>query len=108
MLQPANNPLERFGLPDSVIERINRVFADYPSIERVLIYGSRAKGNFRRGSDIDLSIIGDRLTDRQLLEIEAKLDDLLLPYTIDLCRFGAVRTAALIDHINRVGLQFFP
>lgn len=95
------------GLPRMAIRRITDVLSAYPDIDRVILYGSRAKGNFRAGSDIDLAIVGDCFTEKQLLELETRLDDLLLPYTIDLCRFAALQNAELIDHINRVGKVFY-
>ena len=101
-------PLEKFGLPQRVIDQINSVFATFPSIEKAIIYGSRAKGNYRLGSDIDLTIVGSNVTEQQMLEIDRKLDDLLLPYTIDLSRFHAIRNQDLIGHIDRVGKVFYP
>lgn len=96
-----------FGLKTSVIEQINRVFSDHPKIEQVLIYGSRAKGNYLPGSDIDLVIQGNPLTLSQLMRIENELDDLLLPYKIDLSQLCNIDNDDLVDHINRVGKVFY-
>ena len=73
-----------YGLNDQTIAKIIAVFAACPEIEKVLLYGSRAKGNYRDGSDIDLMIVGDAVTQSHLLKILNELDDLLLPYKIDL------------------------
>ena len=97
----------RFGLQESTIARINSVFAHYPQIPQVRLYGSRAKGNYRNGSDIDLTIMGDALTYAQLLRIENEIDDLLLPYKVDLSLFRQIDNPALIDHIQRVGMVFY-
>ena len=75
-----------FGLKKNIIEKINTVFAKYPQIEKVILYGSRAKGSFQNGSDIDLTIIGERIDLLLLHKIEDELDDLLLPYTIEIGR----------------------
>nr|VFJ43137.1 MAG: Predicted nucleotidyltransferase [Candidatus Kentron sp. DK]VFJ56085.1 MAG: Predicted nucleotidyltransferase [Candidatus Kentron sp. DK] len=99
---------KRFGLDQAVIDRINGVLAGFPSIEKAVLYGSRAKGNHRPGSDIDLAIVGTGVTEEELLEMDNRLDDLLLPYTIDLCRFHGIRNPDLIGHIDRVGVIFFP
>lgn len=107
MIQPADAAVERFGLRQTVIEQINRVMATYPEIERAVIYGSRAKGNYKPGSDIDLALIGDQFTESRLLELETRLDDLLLPYKLDLCRFHTLQNPSLSEHINRVGQDFF-
>ena len=69
--------------------------------------GSRAKGNYKRGSDIDLTLFGGELTDRVQSRIYWALDDLLLPYKIDLSRFSDLRHPALIEHIQRVGLAIY-
>jgi len=96
-----------YGLKADTIARINGVLAAHPEIEQAILYGSRATGNFREGSDIDLCLIGETLTLMQLLKIENELDDLLLPYKIDLSLFHALDNAELIDHIRRVGIVFY-
>ncbi|MHB1052612.1 MAG: nucleotidyltransferase domain-containing protein [Thiobacillus sp.] len=98
----------QFGLKPDTIARINGVLAAHPEIEQAVLYGSRAKGNYRAGSDIDLCLEGDALTLTQLLEIENELDDLLLPYKIDLSLHHALDNPELIDHIRRVGVVFYP
>lgn len=96
-----------FGLSQDVIERINGILATFPTIEQVILYGSRAKGNYRPGSDIDLAISGANVTEQQMLQLASRLDDLLLPYTIDLCQLDAIRNPALSEHIKRVGIVFY-
>lgn len=97
----------QFGLKPETISRINSVLAAHPEIEQAVLYGSRAKGSYRAGSDIDLCLKGDTLTLTQLLKIENELDDLLLPYKIDLSLLHALDNSELIDHIRRVGLVFY-
>lgn len=92
----------KFGLPETVIQRIQGVFASHPAVREVLVYGSRAKGNFREGSDIDLTIQGTVDTD-ELDQIETELEDLVLAWTIDLSVYDNLDNPALVDHINRVG-----
>lgn len=96
-----------FGLKDKYIESIRLVFSRYSSIEQVIIYGSRAKGNYRNSSDIDLSLVGNKLDLSILLKIENELDDLLLPYKFDLSIFHKIENSELIDHIKRVGIIFY-
>lgn len=93
----------RFGLPESAIARICAVFAAHPEIEKAVLYGSRAKGNFKPGSDIDLTLYGSGLTHALLVE----LDDLLLPWMIDLSLFASLNHSALQEHIERVGEVFY-
>jgi predicted nucleotidyltransferase len=98
----------QYGLKSDAISRINCVFAAHPEVEQAVLYGSRAKGNYRAGSDIDLCLKGEALTLTQMLEIENELDDLLLPYKIDLSLFHTLDNSELIDHIRRVGVVFYP
>lgn len=97
----------RFGLSEQTIAKICAVFAKHPAIDKAVLYGSRAKGNFKPGSDIDLSLHGDGLFLRELGTINTELDDLLLPYTIDLLIFDDLDHAKLRDHIERVGVVFY-
>lgn len=71
------------------------------------LYGSPAKGNYKRGSDIDLTLKGDALTYRDLLRLMDELDDLLLPYMIDLSIYDQIDNPALREHIDRVGVVFY-
>lgn len=73
----------------------------------MVLYGSRAKGNYRQGSDIDLCIKANSWNERKLLSLENEIDDLLLPYKIDLSLYHQIENMALIDHINRVGKVFY-
>lgn len=95
------------GLSDSHIKAICSVFESYPGIHRVVFYGSRAKGNYRPGSDIDLTMQGDQLNYTDLVVIDNELDDLLLPYTIDLSIYHQIESSNLIAHIERVGKEFY-
>ncbi len=91
------------GLNQDVWQKIFAVFAEFPSVEEVVLYGSRAKGNYRPGSDIDLTLKGEGLNLKLLNKIANDLDDLLLPYTFDLSIFSQIDNRDLIDHIRRVG-----
>ena len=74
----------------------------------MLLYGSRAKGNYRNGSDIDLTLCGGAdLTQRVVYRIMDELDDLLLPYSIDLSRLNDITDADVVEHIERVGITFY-
>lgn len=96
-----------FGLPAAAIAQLRAVFAGWPAISRVLLYGSRAKGNYRPGSDIDLTIEADGLSLVQLLAIENQIDDLLLPWMVDLSLREQIENPSLLEHIARVGVPFY-
>ena len=97
----------QYGLKKESIEKVNRIFAQYDKIEEVILYGSRAKGNYKPGSDIDLTLKGKGLNLKLLNKISLELDDLLLPYTFDLSIYHHIKQADLIDHIVRVGKVFY-
>lgn len=99
--------MTKFGLSDTTIEKICEVFARFPEIEKAVLYGSRAKGHFKAGSDIDLTLYGETLTKDLRSTIACELDDLMLPYTIDLSVFDALNHAELKEHIERVGVLFY-
>jgi predicted nucleotidyltransferase len=96
-----------FGLIPEDIEKIKSVFRKHFEIESVIIYGSRAKGNYKIGSDIDLTIKGTEVNFDLLQIIENEIDNLLLPYKTDLSVFKDIKNKELIDHINRVGKEFY-
>lgn len=97
----------RFGLDENIIEQIKAVFADFPEIEEAVLYGSRAKGNFKNGSDIDLTLKGESISCNTFNNISLSLDELMLPYLIDLSIYKQIDNPALIDHIKRVGICFY-
>ena len=74
-----------FGLGVDNLRAIVAVLSSVKNVQRALIYGSRAKGNFRSNSDIDIMVEGELLTIGDMSMIDARLDDLLLPWQIDLC-----------------------
>ena len=95
------------GLSQETITKICRVFEEYAAINQVILYGSRAKGNYRKGSDIDLVLVGEEISLSQLVQIENKIDDLLLPYKLDISIFHKIENPDLIDHIKRVGITIY-
>lgn len=99
-----------FGLSPDVIAKIHGVLAQHPRVQRAVIYGSRAKGNFKPGSDIDLTLVareGEEISHRELADILDEIDDLLLPYTLDLSVFEQLDHKDLREHIERVGMAFY-
>jgi predicted nucleotidyltransferase len=91
------------GLSGATVASINGVFALHPAVEKAVLFGSRAMGTFSNGSDIDLALFGGQLDHRELMQLADELDELLLPYTIDLMDFARIDHAGLREHIQRVG-----
>ena len=96
-----------FGINQETINKINSVFEKHPEIEKVIIYGSRAKGNYRAGSDIDLTLIGNNLEHNLAGTVNSEIDDLNTPYLFDVSVFGKLNSPSLKEHINRVGKVFY-
>ncbi len=92
----------RFGISDQDYAKIQDVISSYPDIERVVIYGSRATGNHKPGSDIDLTIEGSMDWDA-FHRVEFDLDELMLPYQFDLSLIKHIDNLQLLDHIKRLG-----
>jgi len=95
------------GLSPPTLDKLCAVFQKHEAIESVFIYGSRAKGNYRVGSDIDLTIKGDVMPFIELMRIEDEIDDLYLPYMVDLSQYKQLKNIDLIEHIDRVGVSVY-
>jgi predicted nucleotidyltransferase len=96
-----------YGLTEEVVEAICKIFQAHPEVEKVILYGSRAKGNFKPASDIDLTFFGPLIDQTVLNKISWELDDLLLAYTFDLSIYSQINNPDLLDHIERVGTLFY-
>ncbi len=96
-----------YGLSPIAIARIQEVLARFQNIDKAVVYGSRALGTYKTGSDIDLTLYGNTLTIQNLAAISSELDDLLLPYTIDLSLFSMLNNTDLREHIARAGQVFY-
>ena len=94
-------------VPGQVAERIRAVLVRHPSVTRAVLFGSRAKGNFREGSDIDLALEGEDLGERELADIRSELDDEPIAHRVDLILKKTITHHELLDHIERVGVVFY-
>ena len=99
----------QYGLSAQTLKKkIRDVLVRYPQVEEAVLYGSRARGDYKNGSDIDLMLHGeDALTHTILSRIANDLDDQLLPYTIDLSIFENIRNPEMVEQIERVGVVFY-
>lgn len=94
----------KYGLSDFVIADLQNVFKSFPAIDEVLIFGSRAKGNYRDGSDIDLALVSKApISYNDMMDIKIKIDDLGLLYKVDLVDYYKKKGTPLGNHIDRVG-----
>ena len=98
----------KYGLPDRTLSTLNSIFQKYPGIKQVILYGSRAKGNYKTGSDIDISLkTGNEFTFTNLLRITGDFDDSDIPYFVDVSVYESLSNPDLKAHIDRVGKTIY-
>ena len=95
------------GLTNEELMSIRQVFKSSPMVESAVLFGSRAKGNFKNASDIDIAVKGSDVNLNCILDLHTDLDDLMLPYKFDLINFNDTDEPALINHINRIGFEIY-
>lgn len=93
-----------FGLSADTINLITRQIAENRRVDRIILFGSRAKGNPRPGSDIDLAVSGKALTLQDILDMSVKMDRLELAYKVDIIHHEKTQDPDLRKHIRRVGI----
>ena len=97
-----------FGISEKTWSLLLDTLAGYEEIDQAVIFGSRAKGNCQKGSDIDIAIYGDRVDAKIALDLSASLNEKIAsPYHFDVLAGNSVTNPDLIDHIERVGQPFY-
>ena len=92
------------GLQQRDIDLIIQAAEELPEIEEVILFGSRAKGNFKKASDIDLAVKGKAVTDITVKRLSSRLnEELPLPYFIDVVHYKSIANPDLVAHIDRIG-----
>ncbi len=99
--------MNKFGLPQRAMDEMHAIFAKHSKVKKVVLYGSRAMGNYKNGSDIDLTMYGSALTFDDLNNIAGELEESSIPYLVDLSIFDMLDHAKLKDHIKRYGRVFY-
>lgn len=98
----------RFGLEEKVITDIVEILKKHKEVESAKIYGSRARGDYRKSSDIDIALFGESLTFLINTNIFYEIDDLYLPYKIDLINFNSISPDnTLRKNILNEGVEFY-
>ena len=95
-----------FGPLSSDLSVFSQLFRRHPSVEKVLVFGSRAKGTHQKGSDVDLALMGD-ISSGEVSRILGELDDLSTPYTFDVVAYSSLKHEGLKSHIDRVGKSVY-
>ncbi len=93
------------NLDNCTTEKILNIFKEFDKVEKVILFGSRAIGTAKIGSDIDLALVGKGITFKDLCRMGARLEDLDLPNKIDLVDYNSITNLELKSHIERVGID---
>ena len=96
-----------YGMTDKEIQILQTLFAAKAHIERVILYGSRAKGNYKPFSDVDIVLVGDALSRADINRLYASIDESSLPYKFDVSLLASLKSEELIAHIERVGISIY-
>jgi len=97
-----------FGLLDTDVKVIVKVLSDHPKVESAYIFGSRAKGNFKNGSDVDIALKGSDLDFDTISQISYFLnEETNMPYKFDVLNYHSTKEPVLLVHIDRVGVEVF-
>lgn len=96
-----------FGLTQKDIENIKTTLAGFDEIESAIIFGSRAKGNSKNASDVDIAIKGNAVSHDTIVRLYSMLDDTYLPYFFDVVDYQTIDNQALKEHIDRVGKNIY-
>ncbi len=100
--------MQKFGLEEKTIKDIIEILKRYKEVESVRIFGSRARGDYKKASDIDIALFGENLTFFINTKIFYEIDDLYLPYKIDLINFNSIGSENKIkDNILKEGVEFY-
>jgi predicted nucleotidyltransferase len=96
------------GLTERDRQQIIEAIRQFDEILVVVLFGSRAKGNYKLGSDVDLAVKGDRITHRTVAQLADLLnEDTPLPYYFDIVHYDALEIAPLVEHIDRIGIVIY-
>ena len=101
------NDETKYGLLESDISQVVSVLQQNRNVTKVILFGSRAKGTYHAGSDVDLALFGDDLALNDMLDLSVEIEKLNLPYMFDLIIYNRIKETTLLDHINRVGVNLF-
>lgn len=101
------NSITQYGIPESDLDALLSELKKNTEIKEIILFGSRAKGTFSNGSDIDIALKGRKLKLNDILDAMSGIDKLLLPYKLDLIIYTRIKEPDLIEHIKRVGIILF-
>ena len=97
----------RYGLKEIELQKLHELFSANSRIEQVILYGSRARGNYKPFSDVDITLIGEQLSRTDINRLHASLAESTFPYQFDISLFSSLKSEELIDHIRRRGIVIY-
>lgn len=93
----------RFGLPNKSINQMIQALKEHKEIQKAAIFGSRAMGNYKRGSDVDMVIYGTEITENIVNQLRITLNEKLpLPYYFDIVHYESISSDEFKEHIDTV------
>ena len=96
------------GLQARDWESIEAILSQHPEVEEAIVFGSRAKGNYSTGSDVDIALKGETLDPRIISSIAYQLnEETNMPYRFDVVNYHTVQSESLLHHVDRVGIIVF-
>jgi uncharacterized protein len=97
-----------FGISEKSFQLIVDTIREIKEIEFASVYGSRAMGNFKYGSDVDIVIYGDKISQQTILKLKTQLEqELPIPYFFDITHYESLVNKDLKEHIDRFSKVFF-
>ncbi len=96
-----------FGLTDRDMNTLRDILSKYPAVQKICVFGSRAKGIYKPGSDIDLAVMNDGVTESDISRMQSDFADSSLPYRVDLINYPTLKHPELKNHIDRVGVPIY-
>lgn len=97
----------KYGITDKEWEKVFTTLSHFPNIQKAILFGSRAKGTNKPFSDVDIALVGAKLSISDLLNLKNEIDDLLLPYEFDFCIYKDLKSPELKSHIDRRGIELY-
>lgn len=96
-----------FGLKSTDLDLIFKILRQHPEVDEAIIYGSRAMGNFKPGSDVDIALKGQiDLETAQNISVELN-ERIPLPYKFDVIAYASIDHQPLLNHIDQFGKTFY-
>ena len=93
-----------FGISEKCMELIINAISKCLEVEKAAIFGSRAMGNYKAGSDVDIAIYGKNVTDKIIIRLSSFLnEELPLPYYFDIIHYDSIKNQELEDHVDTYG-----